>query len=614
MTNLRFICAAIALIFCASIGAKPSSAPSIEPPYWWTGMANHRLQLMVHHPGIRDAVTSVDYPGVTIDSIARLDSPNYQLIYLNIDTSALPGKCPITFKTGKKTFHAIYQLRERDGKPQATFDASDVLYLIMPDRFADGNPDNNAVSTLRFPAKVDRSDPNARHGGDLAGIRKHLGYIDSLGVTAIWLNPVLENDMPGGSYHGYATTDYYRVDPRLGTNDEYTALIADAHSRHLKVVMDMIFNHSGSEHPWMADMPAHDWFNNPKGDKFTNFNLATVNDPYASRYDLDRTVKGWFVPSMPDLNQENPHLMRYLIQNSIWWIESAKIDGIRMDTYPYADLKPMAQWVEEVQAQYPGFNIVGEAWYPDAPGTAFWQAGSHVNGIADTHLPTVMDFPTMLMASRVFNQNTDNGTGLYEIYHRLSMDYLYRDPLHVLTFLDNHDTDRFLLSEPKSLDSWKQAIAFLLTSRGIPQLYYGTELLMAGNRSKSDGNVRRDIPGGFPGDKVNQFIPMGRSELQNQAYDFIARLAKWRRGNDIIAHGSLKHFIPQHGVYVYQRALHGKSVTVIMNGTDAPATVDTSIYAEILPQGSTLTDVATGKTVTISPTMTLEPRALLILQ
>lgn len=613
-TNLRFLWAAVLCAITASLSAKQASV-SIEPPFWWVGMNNPQVQLMINGKGIRDAVPVIDYAGVKIDSIVRLDSENYQILYLNIAPDTKPGTMNITFKNGKKKIKADFELKKRDGIMPNTFSSADVLYLIMPDRFADGDTTNNILKDMNFPVAVNRNDPNARHGGDLKGIENNLDYIESLGVTAIWLNPVLENDMPGGAYHGYATTDYYRVDPRFGTNEEYRNLIAKSHEKDIKVVMDMIFNHSGSSHPWIDDLPSKDWLNYPKGDKLTNFRLSTINDPYASDYDRTRSVKGWFVPSMPDLNQQNPHLMRYLIQNSIWWIEYSKIDGIRMDTYPYADMEPMAQWIADVQKEYPGYNIVGEAWYGDVAGTAYWQRGSRLNKQGDPNLPTVMDFPTMIIATQAFNENTlEYGQGLNKIYNRLSLDYLYENPQNVLTFLDNHDTDRFLLTEPNNLGAWKQGIAFLLTTRGIPQIYYGTELLMHGDKKKTDGDVRKDVPGGFPGDKTNVFTQEGRSDMQNEAVDFLSKLATWRKGNKVISEGSLKHFMPENGMYVYERRLGDKRAVVIMNGTDKQLSVDMSIYREILPVGTTLKDVITGEDFTITNEIHFAPRALHILE
>ena len=606
---LSALTCALALPLCAK------NAPVAEPAFWWTGMKDKTVQVMINGDGVRDALPEINREGVRLDSVVRLDSPNYLLLYLNIGSDAVPGKFPITLVNGKKKTRIEYELLARGAKQYTPFSSADLLYLLMPDRFANGNTANDDDATLNHPVKSDRENPNGRHGGDIEGITKHLGYIDSLGVTAIWLTPVLENDMPGGSYHGYATTNYYKIDPRFGTNDDYCNMIAEAHKRGLKVVMDMIFNHSGVCHKWMTDMPSKDWYNHTDGSVLTNFRLSTANDPYRSDYDYDRTTNGWFVPAMPDLNQRNPHLLRYLTQSSIWWIEYAGIDGIRMDTHPYADPEGMSKWLAAVLNEYPDYNIVGECWYGEAAGTAFWQKGSRLNttGI-DSNLPTVMDFPTMMLARDAFKTQSTRLTGLNAIYDRLALDYLYEDPQHVLTMLDNHDSDRFLLEMPENLGWWKQAFAFMLTTRGIPQMYYGDELLMHGSKEGSDGFVRRDMPGGFPGDKVNAFVDAGRTDMQREAWNFISRLANWRRGNEVISKGSLKHFMPENGVYVYQRSYKGKRVVVMMNGTDSENVIDGTIYREIMPEGTTLTDILSGEKITIAREMRLPARALYILE
>lgn len=593
----------------------------IDPPYWWTGMANDTLQIMLHGEDIRDCHVNVDYPGVKLLDVARLDNPNYQFIYLLITDEAQPGTMNITLndlKLRRNNREVIpYELRQRDANARDIkgFDASDVLYLIMPDRFADGNPDNNSNINLKNDVKADRSNPNGRHGGDIKGITDHLDYIENLGVTAIWVNPVLTNDMPGGTYHGYATTDYYNIDPRFGTNQEWNNLVDQCHKRGIKVVMDMIFNHSGSEHIWFTDRPSRDWFNFPEGYVQTSYRLSTVYDPYVSEYDRRLTTDGWFVESMPDLNQNNPHLMTYLIQNSIWWIESSKIDGIRMDTHPYAFAQPMAQWIDAVEREYPNYNIVGECWYGTEGGEAYWQRGSKVSDI-NTNLPTVMDFVLSISARKAFSEQTDPWNGLNTIYDHLALDYLFPNPQKILTFLDNHDTDRFLLEEPKDLGWWKQALTFLLTSRGIPQLYYGTELLMHGKKEGSDGYVRLDFPGGFPGDQINAFTPEGRTPMQNEAHDFLAKVLNWRKGkaNEVIAKGSLKHFMPTNGVYLYERRLGDKQIIIMLNGNDNENTIEMDRYKEILPIGTTMHDMLTNSSVTIDDEMTLAPRAIYILE
>lgn len=613
----RFSLLAAALMAGASLfGAKKAPmVTNVEPPYWWVGMANDTLQVMLTGPDIAQASAEVDYSGVKLDRQVSLDSPNYKLLYFTIAPDTKPGKMPIRLNLNGRKHTLDYELKARDmkGEDYEGFSAADVLYLLMPDRFAQG--DAVAATDLEYNDAPDRTQPSTRHGGNLKGIADKLDYLDSLGITAIWSCPVLENDMPGGSYHGYATTDYYRIDPRFGTNADWQELIAQAHKRGIKVVMDMIFNHSGSNHPWMKDMPSKDWYNHPEGNELTNFRLSTIHDPYVSDYDLDHTVNGWFVSAMPDLNQKNPHLMKYLIQNSIWWIESSKINGIRMDTNPYADMQGMAQWAADVLREYPNFNIVGECWYGNEAGPAFWQSGSKINPV-ETNLPTVMDFKYNIDREKMFFEETDPWNGLNHVYDHLALDYLYPDPQHILTFLDNHDTDRFLPEMPDSLGVWKQALAFLLTSRGIPQLYYGTELLMNGTKKISDGYIRLDMPGGFPGDKVDAFTREGRTDLQNEAWDYLSRLLQWRRGeaNDVIAKGTLKHFMPQNGIYAYERRLGDKQVVVLLNGQSEPNTVTMERTLEILPYGTTMRDLVSGKDVTITEEMTFAPRQVMILQ
>jgi len=607
----------LTMLSVSIFGARKAPMVSrVDPPCWWVGMRQDTLQLMVYGEGIAKVDVKVEYPGVSMAEIYRPSSPNYLFLYLKIGKDVVPGDVKLTFSEGKRKQTLKYPLLKRNIDPETFggFDSSDVLYLIMPDRFAKGSDNPDPGKGLKYNPAPDRADHNARHGGDIAGMKQHLDYIDSLGVTAIWVNPVLTNDMEGGSYHGYATTDYYSIDPRFGTNEEWRGFVADAHSRGLKVVMDMIFNHCGVSHPWMADMPDSDWINHPAGDVMTNFRLSTVYDPYVSEYDHDRTVHGWFVPAMPDLNQRNPHLMKYLIQNSIWWIENSGIDGIRMDTHPYAELDRMAEWIRAVEREYPRFNIVGECWYGNEGGEAFWQKNSITNRKANPELPTVMDFVLSIKARDAFSGQTTPWSGLNDIYDHLALDYLFPDPSRILTFLDNHDTDRFLLEMPGNLGWWKQAMAFLLTSRGIPQIYYGTELLMNGSKEGSDGYVRRDFPGGFPGDSINAFTRTGLTPLQLEAMDFLTKVLNWRRGNRTVAEGSLKHFMPMNGLYVYERRLGDSRVVVMMNGNDEPITVSMDNVREILPESTVMTDMLTGRKVTIAPEMTFPARELLILE
>ena len=575
----------------------------IEPTDWFVGMKNPSVQLMVYGKGIRDAeAVTTDYPGVTIDSLVRLDSPNYLLVYLNVkgaEAGTMTLKFEVKNEKGKvKSFAYPYVLKQRemDGKKRRGFDISDVLYMLMPDRFAQGAGHNAQVKGMRA-YKEDRTQPSLRHGGDLNGIREHLDYFKELGVTALWLTPVLENDSPDdergySTYHGYATTNYYRVDPRFGTNDDYRRLCDEAHKKGLKVVMDMIFNHSGFEHPWTLDMPTKDWLNlhdwlkeskgtsNPSGTSFqqTSYKLTPVKDPYASKVDLKETVDGWFVPTMPDLNQRNQHLMTYLIQNSKWWIETVGIDGIRMDTYPYADAKGMARWMKELDEEYPNFNTVGETWVTEPAYTAAWQKGSKLSK-DNSYLKTVMDFAFFDRLSQAKNEETDAWwQGLNRLYNSFVYDYLYVDPTHVMAFVDNHDTDRFLGNGHDSL-MLKQALTLLMTVRRIPQLYYGTEIMMNGTKEVTDGNVRKDFPGGFPGDDHNAFTREGRTKQEQQMFSWLSRLLHWRQGNQVITKGTMTQFIPFNGIYVIARQYKGKTALTILNGTTKPAKMEMKRYA-----------------------------------
>ncbi len=598
----------ICLLFPGFLSAKGITA---EPAFWWSGMKNPELQLMVYGENIASFRPSVSYPGVKLKSSVALESPNYLLVYLDVE-NAQPGTFDITFTKDKKQIKMPYELkaRKKDACKIKGFDSSDVLYLIMPDRFANGDPSNDNL-VMKTAYKTDRNNPSARHGGDLAGIEKHLDYIEDLGVTAIWLNPVLENDMQGGSYHGYATTNYYRVDPRFGTNEDYVRLIDKTHAKGMRVVMDMIFNHCGSDHIWMKDVPSKDWFNNLDKYVETSHVKEVYFDPYASEYDTKRMVDGWFVPSMPDLNQRNPHVATYLIQNSIWWIEYSGVDGIRQDTYPYADYKMMVDWCNAIYREYPDYNIVGEAWMNQTMGTAFWQKDSKLNERGNTMLKSVMDFRLMGLSHSAF---FGDAGGMQALYEHLAYDYAYADIYNVLRFLDNHDTDRFLPAMPEKLDAFKQGIAFMLTIPGIPQFYYGTELLMNGTKQKGDGYIRLDVPGGWPGDAVNQFEASGRTDIQNEAWNYMQKLLKWRKGNEVIAKGKMKHFVPQNGVYVYARNLNGKQVVVIMNGNAKESVLPLDRYDEILKGYTSGKDVITGKVVSLQKELTLGAKDVLVLE
>ncbi len=604
----------------------------IDPTDWYVGMDNPSLQLLLYGKDIRSAEVATTYEGVAIDSLVRLDSPNYLLVYLNIK-DAPAGVMTLDIRQGKATAHVPYTLKEREkaGSERVSFSAADVLYMLMPDRFADGDTTNNDNVAGLLPYHTDRSAPSLRHGGDLEGIRQHLDYFVALGVTALWLTPVLENNAPDidgfSTYHGYATTDYYRVDPRFGTNDDYRRLVQEAHERGLKVVMDMIFNHCGSYHPWLKDLPSADWFNNADcivydpttahvsvNDKYlqTSYKLTPIVDPYASDIDKRETVDGWFVPTMPDLNQRNTHLLTYLTQNSMWWIETVGIDGIRMDTYPYADATGMAQWMKELRREYPHFNVVGETWVTEPAYTATYQHASPL-AHSDSNLPTVMDFSFYDKINMAKKEDTDDWwKGYNRIYNSLVYDYLYPAPASVMAFLDNHDTDRFL-EEGHDVNTLKQALALLLTMRRIPQIYYGTEVLMGGTKTITDGNVRKDFMGGFPGDTRDCFTATGRTAEENEFFAWLQRLLHWRQHNPVIAQGTQKQFIPYNGIYVLTRHHEGSTVMTVINGRDSDGILSVARYAEVIGAAREAQDILTGSVVSLSDDVPLSPRQVLIL-
>jgi len=604
----------------------------IDPAYWFVGMKNPQLQLMVYGKDIA-AVRSVttDYPGVRIDSLVKLDSPNYLFVYLNVK-DAEPGKMTLNFESRTaKVKPQTYELRFRDkyGADRHGFDISDVLYLLMPDRFASGRADNDQIAGMNTYVN-DRSQPSLRHGGDMEGIRQHLDYFNELGVTALWFTPVLENNSPDNNgfstYHGYATTDYYKVDPRFGSNEEYRQLVDEAHQKGLKVVMDMIFNHCGFEHPWVKDMPSKDWFNlsdwlkqsggtsDSRGTDFlqTSYKLTPIVDPYASQVDKRETVEGWFVSTMPDLNQRNPHLMRYLIQNSKWWIETIGIDGIRMDTYPYAFAEPMAQWMKELDEEYPNFNTVGETWVTVPAYTATWQKDSKLSE-HNSYLKTVMDFSFQEALDSAKHEETDAWwRGMNRLYNSFVYDYLYPNPSSVMAFLDNHDTDRFLGEGRDSL-TLKQGLALLLTVKRIPQLYYGTEILMNGTKQVTDGNVRKDFPGGFPGDTRNAFTKEGRTRAENSMFNWLSRLLHWRQNNPVITSGKMTQFIPYNGVYVVARKFGARGVMTILNGTSQSVDFEVNRYSEVIGNTRRGKDVPTGHYYDLTKDFKLKPRQALVL-
>ena len=611
--NFLFVILLVLLFGCSPVYAA-TVIKKVVPAFWWAGMKNPELQVLLYGEHIAFAEVSISSEDITLQEVVKLENPNYLIVYLNISEAA-PQTFNMILKQGKKQTVIPYELKER--KPGSSqiegFNSSDVLYLIMPDRFANGDSSNDIISGM-LEARVDRND-FARHGGDFKGIEKHLDYIADLGVTSIWLNPIQENDMKEGSYHGYAITDYYQADRRFGNNEEFRNLVDQAHAKGMKVVMDMIFNHCGSENYLYKDMPSKDWFNFKGNYVQTSFKTATQLDPYASDYEKKIAVDGWFSQVMPDFNQRNRHVATYLIQSSIWWIEYAGINGIRQDTHPYADFDMMAHWCKAVNEEYPKFNIVGETWLGSNVLISYWQKDSKLTYPKNTYLPTVMDFPLMEHMNRAFDEETtDWNGGLCRLYEYLSQDIVFANPMNLLTFLDNHDTSRFYRSEAdtKNLNRYKQALVFLLTTRGIPQIYYGTEILMAADKANGDGLLRCDFPGGWQNDTHNYFDAANRTPLQNEAFSYLKKLLQWRKGNEVIAKGKLKHFAPSKGIYAYERKQGDKSVVVLLNGTDREQTISLDTYREILPDTSAY-NVLEDKKVELGKDLTLPSRGIYLL-
>ncbi len=570
----------------------------VEPPFWWTGFKNPELQLMVHGTDISKTKPEINYTGVEIVAVTSVENPNYLFIDLRLADNTQPGKFDILFKSnGKTVFTYNYELkaREQGSANRDGFNNSDAMYLIMPDRFANGDLSNDQIAGM--PDKYNRNEQYDRHGGDLKGINNHLDYIHDQGYTAIWLNPVLENDMEHASYHGYATTDFYRVDRRFGSNEDYKKLSDDARKKGIKMVMDMIFNHCGSNHWWMKDMPMKDWLNGWPNYGITTHRKTVLQDPYVSKADFDEMADGWFVSSMPDMNQRNPFVAKYLIQNSIWWIEYVGLAGIRMDTYPYPDQHMMADWTCQVLNEYPKFNIVGEQWHTNPSLVSYWQRGKKNENGYTSCLPSLMDFPIQDAIVKAFTENEGWDTGIMRLYETLALDFEYPEADNLVVFADNHDTERFFTAVREDFSKFKLAMAYLMTTRGIPQVYYGGEILMTGRKSDGDGMLRKDFPGGWPDDNTNAFTGEGLTDQQKEAQAYMKKLANWRKNKTVVHNGEMKHYLPKESVYVYFRYNDKESVMVVLNNSKENKTIKGNRFAESLKGFTSGTDIVSGKSI-----------------
>lgn len=581
----------------------------IEPPNWWVGMKQSRVQIMVHGDGIADTQPVLQYPGVRLTSVERSDNPNYVFLNLDIATSTKPGQVSINFKQGKRTVSSItYRLEAR--RPQSaqrkSFSAADAIYLITPDRFANGDPGNDSIAGM--PDKTDRSIPTARHGGDLLGMRQHLDYVRDLGFTMIWPTPLLENNQSAYSYHGYALTDYYKIDARFGSNDDFRHYVREANARGVGVIHDVVLNHIGDGHWWMKDMPAKDWLNDPESRELTNNQHTTMQDIHVAPEERERFLKGWFVPSMPDLNQNNPQVARYLIQNSIWWVEYAHLSGIREDTFSYADPQFLKQWCKALLDEYPHLNIVGEEMDDRPHMVAYWQKGARNRDGYDSGLPSVMDFPVVDAMPLVLTQKENYDSGLIKLYELIAADYLYADPMKLLVFPDNHDRPRIFAQLGENLNLLKTSLLFTATVRGIPQVFYGTEVLISSPKERNDGLLRADMPGGWSGDAVNAFTAKNLSAAQSEAQQFVRTLFNWRKTSSAIHNGKLLHYLPQDGRYVYFRYNAKETVMVILNKSDKAETINLQRFKAMIKQTQSGRNIMSGDTVNLQAPLLLPAR------
>lgn len=590
----------------------------VEPPHWWTGFKNKELQLLVYHPKINEATVSVDHPDVVLKKVHQADSPNYLFLDLQLPEGTTSGFFNINFEMPNGTVLVeSYELKARTQPAEefVGFTSADAIYLITPDRFANAKPSNDSIPGMKEQG-VDRSDDYARHGGDIVGITNHLDYIGNLGFTAVWPSPLLTNDMNAGSYHGYAITNFYEVDPRFGTMSEYEDLANGLQSKGMKLIMDQVANHCGLGHWWMQDLPFKNWVNfqehylnnqlewdNSK--VITSNHARTTNqDIYASEHDKKLMTNGWFVATMPDLNQDNPFMANYLIQNSIWWIERLQLGGIRQDTYPYPDKAFMSDWAGAIMNEYPNFNIVGEEWSTNPLLIAYWQEGHNNHDGYKSNLPSTMDFAMQEAIVSGLKSEETWGTGLKEIYVALSNDFSYANPQNIMAFPDNHDMSRIFTQLDGDITKTKMALSYLATLPRIFQMYYGTEILMNDFEKPGDhGLIRTDFPGGWAGDQMNAFMKEGLDDSALDMQKFVTKLLNYRKNSKAIHKGKTIHFAPKDGVYVLVRQHEDETVIHILNKNETPYQLDLSRFEELQLEGTPLMEVFSEQKTVWSETL-----------
>ena len=600
---------------CIQVAAGQTSPEKVEPPFWWAGMQQSELQILVYGDKIAHSRVIIEHPGVQIKEVVSVESPNYLFIYLELENAAPESSFDIEFRQGDKTVYQYsYHLRKRkeDAREIQGFDASDAIYLLMPDRFANGNP---ALDNLpQMLEKVNRENPDARQGGDIQGIVDNLDHIADMGFTAIWINPLLENNQPRYSYHGYAITDFYKIDPRFGTNQDFVNLIDSAGERGVRIIKDMVLNHCGHYHWWMNDLPSADWIHHWPEFTRTAYPMTTLVDPHFANSDFIRMNHGWFDTNMPDLNHNNRLLADYLIQNSIWWIEYSGIGGIRMDTQPFVDKEFMARWAFEILKEFPQFNIVGEQWHVLPPFSAYFQGGKEQYDGYNSHIPTVFDFPLFDALAKAFTEQQGWDSGMTHIYNVIAQDFLYADHHHLIVFGDNHDTDRIFTRLGDNIDNLKLALAFLTTTRGIPQFYSGFETLESAYEHDGHGIMRVPFPGGWPDDSVNAFTREGRTEDQNKVVDYLSQLLNYRKSKPVLHYGKLKHFVPENNVYVYFRYNEDETVMVVINNNKTEEKLSLARFEEITGAYTRANNVLNGEVLSLDREWLLPAKSALVLE
>jgi glycosidase len=610
------------LLLSVSLTTYAQKVKKIEPPNWWVGMNHNQVELLVYGDNIATYTPSINNAFIKLKEIKKTENENY--LFLTIDVSKAPvGFFKIDFKKKgrRNNFSVDYELKERkkDSKLRQGFNSSDVIYLITPDRFANADESNDVVKGMKEQG-INRKDDYARHGGDIKGITEHLDYIDEMGFTAIWSTPVLENDMYKSSYHGYAITDLYQPDPRFGTIDEYIELASEANKKGIKMVMDQVANHIGLEHWWMEDLPTSNWVNYQEnfenGGKtiYSTHRRTTNQDLYASKADKEGMTIGWFVDTMPDLNQNNPHVAKYLIQNSIWWVETLDLGGIRQDTYPYPDKDFMSSWAGAIMDEYPNFSIVGEEWSLNPLLVGYWQQGQKNKDGYESNLTSTMDFPMQRAIVDALNEEEQWDKGFVKIYEGLANDFSYADPSKIMIFPDNHDMSRIFTQLNEDVVKTKMALGYLLALPRIAQIYYGTEVLLNDTAKPGDhGLIRTDFPGGWEGDKVNAFTGKGLSKDQKEMQSFMKKVLNYRKSSEAIHSGKTMHFAPHNGVYVLFRLLDNEIATVILNKNEKPTDLDLSRFEEIGLQGKTVKNIITEEEFTWFNSLKLNSKGIIIL-